>query len=180
MENQETPINNEEQEIGSENIEKQELEIEQPTEDPLAAKEAQLTELNDRYLRLCSEFDNYRKRTVKERMELITHASENVVKSLLPVLDDMERCISSMACSASNSDKEGVELIVNKLKNILDKQGLKEMEAMGADFNADLHEAIAQMPAPNEELKGKVLDVVEKGYYIHEKVVRFAKVVVAI
>ncbi|MFZ4413561.1 MAG: nucleotide exchange factor GrpE [Bacteroidales bacterium] len=139
-----------------------------------------LAETNDKYLRLYSDFDNYRKRTAKERMDLSKTASEGMIVSLLPVLDDFERAIKAIETNEqTNVLKEGVELIFNKLQNILVQKGLKAMESIGNTFDADLHDAIAQMPAMDEESKGKVLDEVVKGYYLSDKVIRHAKVVVA-
>ncbi|MEI6697117.1 MAG: nucleotide exchange factor GrpE [Bacteroidota bacterium] len=139
-----------------------------------------LAETNDKYLRLYSDFDNYRKRTAKERMDLSKTASEGMIVSLLPVLDDFERAIKAIETNEqTNVLKEGVELIYNKLQNILVQKGLKAMESIGNTFDADLHDAIAQMPAMDEESKGKVLDEVVKGYYLSDKVIRHAKVVVA-
>lgn len=140
----------------------------------------ELTTLKDKYLRLNAEFDNFRKRTAREKLELIQFAGENALKNLLPVLDDMER---AMANNAKTDDiavvKEGFQLILNKLQHILGSQGLKAMEdGTGAEFDTDRHEAITKAPAPSADLKGKVIDVVEKGYFLHDKVVRYAKVVV--
>jgi molecular chaperone GrpE len=138
-----------------------------------------LDELNDKYLRLFSEFDNFRKRTQKEKLELFKTASEDVMTVLLPVLDDFER---AMKASEDNGiDKthlEGIELIYNKLKKSLEQKGLECMESMGKDFDTDYHEAITNIPAPEPEMKGKVVDVIEKGYKLNDKVIRFAKVVV--
>lgn len=140
----------------------------------------EIKELNDKYLRLFAEFDNYKRRTAKEKIELLNTAGGNVIKSLLPVIDDFERATRSMTEDSNiQSVKEGVVLIHNKLKNTLSVQGLKEMEnVIGSTFDTDLHEAITNLPAPNEELKGKVIDVVEKGFLLNDKVIRFAKVVV--
>ena len=141
--------------------------------------EAEVAELKDKYLRLYSDFENFRKRTAKERIDLIKTASEDVLKELIPVVDDFER---SFKASENETDpskiKEGSQLIFHKLMRILDSKGLKPMEDLiGKPFDADKQEAITQIPAPNEELKGAVIDVVEKGYILGEKVVRFAKVV---
>jgi molecular chaperone GrpE len=138
-----------------------------------------IDDLNDRYLRLYSEFDNYRKRTLKERIELSKTASAEVIQALLPVVDDIDRAIKSWG-SVENEDAhlEGIKLINNKLQNILTQQGLEEISAMGLPLNTDFHEAITQIPAPSPKLKDKIIDVVEKGYTLQGKVVRFAKVVV--
>ena len=141
--------------------------------------EAQLKEANDRYLRLVAEFDNFRKRTVKERIELTKSAGEEIIKSLLDVLDDSERAAKQMETSEDlNLIKEGVSLVFNKFRNILQGRGLKAMESKEQEFDTELHEAITEIPAPTEELKGKVLDEVQKGYYLNDKIIRHAKVVV--
>jgi len=138
-----------------------------------------IIDLNDRYLRLYSEFDNYRKRTLKERIELSKTASAEVIRALLPVVDDFERAIKSWGSDdVEDVHLEGIKLISNKLQNILTQQGLEEIPAMGLAFNTDSHEAITQIPAPTPELKDKIVDVVEKGYTLQGKVIRFAKVVV--
>jgi len=138
-----------------------------------------IIDLNDRYLRLYSEFDNYRKRTLKERIELSKTASADVIRALLPVVDDFERAIKSWGSDEiEDPHLEGIKLISNKLQNILTQQGLEEIPAMGLAFNTDSHEAITQIPAPTKELKNKIVDVVEKGYTLQGKVIRFAKVVV--
>ena len=140
---------------------------------------AEAAELNNKFLRLYAEFDNFKRRTSKERIELLQTAGKDVLSSLLPVLDDFERARKSMETSSDlGAVKEGVELIHGKLKNILTQQGLREMESIGTPFDADLHEAISNVPAPSEDLKGKVIDEVEKGYFLNDKVIRFAKVVV--
>eukprot|EP01105_Mastigella_eilhardi_P007262 TRINITY_DN18763_c0_g1_i1.p2 TRINITY_DN18763_c0_g1~~TRINITY_DN18763_c0_g1_i1.p2 ORF type:complete len:211 (-),score=33.31 TRINITY_DN18763_c0_g1_i1:1190-1759(-) len=141
--------------------------------------EDQMAALNDKYLRLYSEFDNYRKRTNKEKIELIATASAGVLKDLLSVMDDFERAIANNEHSDDvSSVKDGFKLIHHKLRNILEAKGLKQMEAKHQPFDSDLHEAIANVPAPSEDLKGKIIDDVEKGYYLNDKVIRFAKVVV--
>jgi molecular chaperone GrpE len=141
--------------------------------------EEKCAELNDRFLRLYAEFDNYRKRTNKERIDLISNASAGILKDLLTILDDFERAIvNNEKVEDIDAVKEGFQLIHNKFKGILESKGLKQMEAKGLVFDSELHEAIANVPAPSEEDKGKVIDDVEKGYYLNEKVIRFAKVVV--
>ena len=141
--------------------------------------EIKFKEMNDKYLRLYSEFENFRKRNAKERIELIATASGGVIKNLLPVIDDFDRAIKANDESEDTvALKEGFSLIRQKMMNILSQEGLKPMESINAAFDTDLHEAITQIPAPNDELKGKVVDVVEKGYYLNEKVLRFAKVVI--
>lgn len=139
----------------------------------------ELAAANDKYLRLFAEFDNFRRRTARERQETIITAGKEIIVSLLPVLDDFERAFKSMETATDAvAVQAGVELIYSKLNNILAQKGLKPMEAIGEPFDADLHEAITNVPAPNENLKGKVLDEMEKGYYLGDKVVRFAKVIV--
>jgi molecular chaperone GrpE len=139
---------------------------------------ARMNELNDKYIRLYSEFDNYRKRSQKEKSELAKWASEDLMKAILPVIDDFERGLKSLQeASDINALKEGVELIYGKMKRILEQKGLEAMVSNGEAFNPDLHEAITQI-AGEEEKKGKVIDEVEKGYLLGGKVIRYAKVVV--
>lgn len=132
------------------------------------------------YLFLAAEFDNYRKRTLKEKAEIIKNGGENVLKGLLPILDDFERGLKA-AENDSNAESipEGMKLIYNKLVKYMESMGVKEMESTGKPFDADFHEAIAQVPAPADDMKGKVLDTVQKGYMINDKVLRHAKVAVA-
>lgn len=139
----------------------------------------ELAQANDKYLRLYAEFDNFRRRTIKERAEARETEGKELLVALLPVLDDFERAQRSMEKAVDVAPvKEGVTLIQNKLKNILGQKGLKEMESIGAPFDADLHEAITNIPAPTDDLKGKVIDEMEKGYYLKDRVIRFAKVIV--
>jgi len=147
-------------------------------EKALEEEKAKYAELNDKYLRLFSEFDNFRKRTAKEKLDLTVTASENVIKEILPVLDDFERALQNMEKNGNEADLQGVTLIFNKLKDTLKKKGLEEIEAMGVEFNTDEHEALTMIPAPEEDKKGKVLDVIQKGYKLNGKVIRFARVVV--
>ena len=138
-----------------------------------------LNESQDKYLRLSAEFDNYRKRTLKEKSDLLKTAGEDTILRVLPVLDDFERARTAMQTSKEiDAVKGGIELIYNKLKETLYQQGIKEIEAINLDFNTDLHEAVTKIPAPSEELKGKVVDVVQKGYYLNDKILRFSKVVI--
>lgn len=140
---------------------------------------AEVAELNDKYLRLYSEFDNMKRRNAKERIELVQTAGKDILLSLLPVVDDFERAMKSIEAGADiEAVKEGVTLIHNKFVNILTQKGLKAVDATGKEFDLDFHEAITKIPAPTEDLKGKVVDEVEKGYTLHDKVIRFAKVVV--
>ncbi len=139
----------------------------------------QIEELNDKYLRLYSEFDNYRKRTAKERIELQKSASKDLIVALLPVLDDFERAIKAFEeHNLSDEAKKGIELIYNKLMATLRQRGLEPMDAKGKDFDTDFHEAITEIPAPGDEMKGKVVDVIQRGYLLNGKVLRYAKVVV--
>jgi molecular chaperone GrpE len=140
---------------------------------------AEVAEWQNKHLRLYAEFDNFKRRTSKERLELLQMAGKDVIIDLLPVLDDFERAQKSMETATDiEAVKEGVKLVHHKLRNTLTSKGLKEMEAKGKEFNADLHEGITNIPAPTEDLKGKVIDELEKGYYLNDKVIRFAKVII--
>jgi len=139
----------------------------------------ELSQANDKFLRLYAEFDNFRRRTAKEREEARKTEGKDVIVALLPVLDDFERAIRSMENATDIvAVKEGVALIQNKMKGILSQKGLKEMQSIGSPFDADLHEAITNIPAPTDDMKGKVIDEMEKGYELNDKVIRFAKVIV--
>ncbi|WMX15010.1 nucleotide exchange factor GrpE [Aureispira sp. CCB-E] len=133
----------------------------------------ELGEMKDKYLRIFAEFDNYRKRTIKERQDIIKLAAKDSLAALLPAVDDFSRAIDN-----EESMPEGVILIYNKLYKALEQQGIKEMETTGQDFDPELHEALTKIPAPSEELKGKIIDTIEKGYYLNDKIIRYAKVVV--
>lgn len=135
-----------------------------------------LAQLNDKYLRLYSEYENYRKHTRNEKADLILNGGRDVIKSVLPVIDDMERALQAMP--DGDAAKEGVQLICNKMLTILSQKGLKPIEAVGEKFDESLHEAVTQVAAPTEAQKGTVIDVIEKGYFLNEKVLRYAKVVV--
>lgn len=136
-------------------------------------------EMKDKYLRLFAEFDNYKKRAAKERMEMIKLAGEDIVKDLLPVIDDFERALKQVGDSKDmQSVKEGMQLIYHKLLRNLESKGVKQMNALEQDFNADYHEAVTEIPAPSDKLKGKVIDELEKGYYLNDRIIRYAKVVV--
>jgi len=149
----------------------------EPSPEELLKQELGLA--NDRYLRLYAEFDNFRRRTAKEREEARKEEGKDVMVALLPVLDDFDRALRSMENSTDvTAVKEGVALIQNKLKNVLSQKGLKEMQSIGAAFDPEIHEAITNIPAPSDDLKGKVVDEMEKGYYLNDKVARFAKVIV--
>lgn len=143
-------------------------------------KDKEIKELNDKYLRLYSEFDNFRRRTQKEKLELYKTAGEDIFKSLLPVMDDFERAKKSMEDSQDYASlKEGVDLIYNKLHSVFKSNGAEPMESpIGKDFDSEIHEAITQIPAPDKKMKGKVVDEIEKGYTLKDKVIRYAKVVV--
>ena len=161
--------------LNQENGEQKEKEIANKT-----IKEAEDNEdYKNKFIRLYSEYENYRKRTAKEKIDIITNASESVITEILPILDDFERAISNNKDSEdATTIKEGFELIYNKLHKSLTLKGLSTMDSLNEDFNTDIHEAITKIPAPKEDLKGKVIDVIEKGYLINDKVIRFAKVVV--
>ena len=141
--------------------------------------QAEVQQLNDKYLRLYAEFDNYKRRTQKERVEVLQTAGKDVIVSLLPVLDDFDRALKAMDTATEVAPvKEGILLVSSKLKNTLAQKGLKDVESINTEFNTDFHEAITNIPAPTEDLKGKVIDEVEKGYTLNDSVIRFAKVVV--
>ena len=154
---------------------------EMSVEDKLAAAETKVAELQDKYLRQVAEFDNYRKRTIKEKAELILNGAEKTITAILPILDDMERALKNMdKMEDVAAVKEGVDLIVQKFVKILGEQGVKKIETENADFNTDLHEAIAQVPAPSDEMKGKIIDCVKTGYTLNEKVIRHSQVAVGL
>lgn len=151
----------------------------QAGDDKLAELSTQLEEMKDKYLRLTAEFDNYRKRTLKEKADLIKFASEEVLKDLLPVIDDLDRALKVIeTANDTNAVKEGILLIVNKFNDFLKAKGVKEIDAIGNELDTDLHEAITKIPVQDEAQKGKIVDVVQKGYMLHDKVMRFSKVVV--
>ncbi len=161
----------------NENVENQEETQQENNEEN--SLEGQLKELNDKYIRLYSEFDNYRKRTNREKLDIIVNANEDLLVELLPTMDDFERAIEN---NKSTDDiqviKEGFELIYNKFRSNLESKGLKQIQAKGQPFDSELHEAIANIPAPEAKLVGHVVDDVTKGYYLNDKVIRHAKVVV--
>ncbi|WP_242132062.1 nucleotide exchange factor GrpE [Aestuariivivens marinum] len=174
----------------SKEIEKEQVEGPQTetveTEDPIVEEQtveeklqAELQQEKDKFLRLFAEFENYKKRTSKERIDLFKTASQDVMVALLPILDDFDRAYLEISKSKEKELLKGVELISNKLKTTLEQKGLSEMKVkQGDEFNADNHEAITQIPAPSENLKGKIIDVIEKGYTLGDKVIRFPKVVI--
>ena len=151
-----------------------------PEEDNLVEKiQAELEEQKDKYIRLFAEFDNYKRRSAKERIELIQTAGKEVITSLLDVLDDSERAEKQLQTSNDLEQiKKGIELVFGKLRSTLQAKGLKAMESINTDFDVEKHEAITEIPAPTEKLKDKVVDEVQKGYYLNDKIIRFAKVVV--
>ncbi len=160
----------------TEQVEQKEPEIEEEKEPTWEEKYA---ELNDKYIRIHAEFDNYRKRTNKEKIDIISNANASLLRDLIPVVDDLERAIQN---NENNDDidsvKEGFNLIFNKFISVLKSKGLEAMDSLGSDFDAEIHEAIAKVPAPSKKEKGKVIDTVEKGYKLNDKVIRYAKVVV--
>ncbi len=148
-------------------------------DEKIEALELKYAETNDKYLRLYSEFDNYRKRTLKEKLELTKTASEDIIVDLLPILDDFDRALQAMAEAKANDEAiKGTELIYNKLFKILEQRGLEPMNSMEKEFDTDYHEAITNIKAPKKNLVGKVVDVIQRGYLLHGKIIRFAKVVV--
>jgi len=148
-------------------------------QEELKASAEKAKELQDKYLRLSAEFDNYRKRTLKEKSEMIKTASEDLLRKIIPVVDDVERGLNVVNSARDlEAVKEGMNLIYGRFREFLQQNGIKEIDAMNQEFTTDLHEAVTKMPAPEEQLKGKVVDVIEKGYYLHDKVIRYPKVVV--
>ncbi len=164
--------------IGEKEIENNNLES--PTNEDKAEKlEVELSEQKDKYLRLMAEFENYKRRTSKERIELIQTAGKDVIISMLEVLDDVDRAEKQLNSSDDIAvQKEGIQLVFNKIRNSLYAKGVKVMESVNTDFDVEKHEAITEIPAPTDKMKGKVLDEVQKGYYLNDKLIRFAKVVV--
>lgn len=157
----------------TQDAEKETVEAKEPT------AEEKIAELNDKYLRLYSEFDNYRKRTSRERVELFKTAGQDILTDLLPIMDDFERAMQNMDKKGDvKTIRTGVDLVFNKFKSTLEAKGLKHFKSIEKDFDPEVHEAITKIPAPSKKLKGKVVDEIEKGYMLNEKVIRFAKVVV--
>lgn len=178
--NTETDMENDDEEVNDEHEsaedESEDSEEELSETEKLSQK---VDELNDKYLRLFSEFDNFRKRTIKEKSDIYKTAGNDIIKDLLPVMDDFERALKSADESEDTSaHKEGMLLVYNKLKNVLKQKGVEEIDAMEKEFDTDLHEAITKIKAPKKKLKGKVVDVVEKGYKLNDKVIRYSKVVI--
>ncbi len=173
----ETPTDNIAEPLAETPTEK-ETEAEAPKTYSEAEFQSKVNELNDKFLRLYSEFDNFRKRTLKEKIDLSRTASEDVIKELLPVLDDFDRAMASMeGTDKVEAVKEGVQLIHAKMKAVFSSKGLQEIKSIGEQFDTDYHEAITSIPAPTEELKNKVVDEIQKGYMLHDKVIRFSKVI---
>lgn len=179
LQQEETQTEAQNAEVESQTAEEEQPAKEETPEDKIAALQAELEKSQKEYLFLMAEFDNYRKRTVKEKAELIKNGGEKAMLGLLPVIDDFERAIDAIDKSSDvESLKEGVDLIYNKFMKYLESQQVKPMESTGTDFDADIYEAVTTFPAPDESMKGKVIDTVQKGYTINEKVLRHAKVVV--
>ncbi|HEX5170547.1 MAG TPA: nucleotide exchange factor GrpE [Cyclobacteriaceae bacterium] len=176
--NKDTEMSKPEDLVSPENNQSDQSEVLENTSEELKKLQDELAESKDKYLRLYSEFENFRRRTSKEKLEMIHSANEQLITALLPVVDDFERAEKSIV-DLSKKEFEGFLLIHSKLKKILDQFGVKVLQIEpGADFNPDTQEAITQIPAPEEKLKGKIIDVVEKGYHLNDKVIRYAKVVV--
>lgn len=179
LQQEETQTEAQNAEVESQNAEEEQPAKEETPEDKIASLQAELEKSQKEYLFLMAEFDNYRKRTVKEKAELIKNGGEKAMLGLLPVIDDFERAIDAIDKSSDVEGlKEGVDLIYNKFMKYLESQQVKPMESTGTDFDADIYEAVTTFPAPDESMKGKVIDTVQKGYTINEKVLRHAKVVV--
>lgn len=179
LQQEETQSEAQNAEVENQNAEEEQPAKEETPEDKIAALQAELEKSQKEYLFLMAEFDNYRKRTVKEKAELIKNGGEKALLGLLPVIDDFERAIDAIDKSSDVEGlKEGVDLIYNKFMKYLESQQVKPMESTGTDFDADIYEAVTTFPAPDESMKGKVIDTVQKGYTINEKVLRHAKVVV--
>ena len=179
LEQEMTSLEDGEQQEQQEQQEGTEQQQEQQEPDPLAAAEAEVARLKDKYLRTVAEFDNYRKRTLKEKADLILNGGEKTITAILPVLDDMERAIANGEKTDDiNVIREGMTLIYDKFIKTLEGMGVKKIVTEGADFNTDIHEAIAMLPGMGEEKKGKVLDCVQAGYMLNDKVIRHAKVAV--
>lgn len=170
-------------ELNDENIQNEDNKANEPetVEDQLAAAQKTIEEMQDKYLRTVAEFDNYRKRTIKEKAELILNGGEKTITAILPILDDMERALKGMdSLNDVTAVKEGMELIFQKFIKTLEGQGVKQINTENAIFNTDEHEAIAQVPAPCDEMKGKVIDCVKTGYTLNDKVIRHAQVAVGL
>ncbi len=159
--------------------EPKEVSEEEELEEKEKSSEEIIQELQDKYIRLSADFDNYRKRTLKEKMDLIKLAGEDILLKLLPVMDDFDRALHTMnEATDCKAMKEGVDLIHNKFKEFLSSNGIKEINAMNEEFNTDLHEAVTKVPSSSKKMKGKIVNVIEKGYFLHDKVIRYSKVVI--
>ena len=173
---------NEEENLNEEQVEEEEnQEVTEPAEakEPLELAQDEIAELKDKYLRSVAEFDNYRKRTLKERAELILNGGEKVISAILPVIDDMERAIENgIKTDDPQVIREGMELIYNKLIKVMEAQGVTQIDTQDADFDTDLHDAVAMVPGMGDDKKGKVIDCLQKGYKLNDKVIRHAKVAV--
>ncbi len=180
MSKEQTKDKNTENDLQSQDVENQTMESqEENIEDEKETLEGELKKERDNFLRLFAEFENYKKRTTKERIELYSTANKEVLTAMLPIIDDFERGLLEVEKSTDTALLDGMMLIYSKLKNTLDQKGLKVMEVKPGDkFDAEIHEAISQIPAPSKKLKGKIIDVVEKGYQLGETIIRFPKVVI--
>ncbi len=174
-----------EEELNENNFEVSENETSSESDQEIVEEKAEptiedkLIEANEKFIRLYAEFENFRKRTNKEKVDLLSHAGEGVIKNFLPIIDDFERAIANNeSVEDVNALKEGFQLVFTKFKGIMEAKGVKPMTTIGEAFDSEIHEAIANIPAPSNDLKGKIVDDVEKGYYLNDKVIRFAKVVV--
>lgn len=174
-----------EEELNENNFEVSENETASESDQKIVEEKAEptiedkLIEANEKFIRLYAEFENFRKRTNKEKVDLLSHAGEGVIKNFLPIIDDFERAIANNeSVEDVNALKEGFQLVFTKFKGIMEAKGVKPMTTIGEAFDSEIHEAIANIPAPSDDLKGKIVDDVEKGYYLNDKVIRFAKVVV--
>lgn len=166
-----------EQEVQEQEVMEQEQEL--TVEEQLKEKEIEIAELKDKYLRVFAEFDNFKKRTIKEKMDLMRNASRDVLTDMLPVLDDFDRAKTSAEDDSSTEQfSDGVNLVYNKIHSVVKSKGLKPMESTGEVFDPELHEAITKIPAPNDDMKGKIIDTITKGYYLNDTIIRHAKVVV--
>ena len=177
--NEEEVKNNPTEQDGMKEEKKSKASKKNKTEEELKKAQGELNDLKDKHIRLQAEFDNFRKRTLKEKMELMKSAGESILVNILPVIDDFDRALQMMgAVEPGDPTADGVKLIYNKFQEFLKQNGIKEIDAKEKDFDTDLHEAITKIPAPSEELKGKNVDVIQKGYLLNDKVIRFAKVVI--
>lgn len=191
-ENKNNTVSNPEGEVKSDEPASGEVSEEKPSDTGIEKEQApdktiqegkelmeKLAEMQDRYLRLSAEFDNYRKRTLKEKMEMSKYAGEELIRDILPVMDDFERALKHIETSGNTEGiKEGMDLIYSKLSDFLKRNGVKEIESLNGDFNVDLHDATAKVQVSEEDLKGKIVEVLLKGYYLKDKVLRHSKVVI--